>query len=80
MKLKVVRAYQPIEFQSKLETYFVSKPSMKDVEMELRKDNIVSIRTEKDFVLVPLTNVAFMVPETAETKSKDYSRERKAGE
>lgn len=79
MKLKVVRVYQPIEFQSKLETYFVSKPAMKNVEMELRKDAIVSIRTDKDYVLVPLTNVAFMVPETAETEKKDYTRERKAG-
>ena len=79
MKLKIVRVYQPVEFQSRLETYFADRVGMKAIQMELLKSNIVSIKTVKDFILVPLTNVAFMVPEVAETANVDVSRERKAG-
>ena len=64
LNIKAVRVYQPVQFEGTLRTYFrkanMINVSLHDLEMEIVYGNLVRIRTAKDDVLVPFTNVAFI--------------------
>lgn len=62
--IKAIRVYQPVQFEGALRTYF-AKPKhdnmpMADIQMEIVFGNLVRIKTAKDDVLIPFTNVAFI--------------------
>lgn len=64
LSIKAVRVYQPVQFEGSLRSYFIKAPQnnlpMHDLEMEIVYGNLVRVKTAKDDVLVPLTNVAFI--------------------
>lgn len=79
MKIKAIKTYQAVSFQKSLHNYFTAeRDAFRDLELELLKDvGCVAIKSAKDHILVPLTNVAFMIPLTAQTKGKDTKLEPK---
>lgn len=64
LSIKAVRVYQPVQFEGTLRSYFIKAPQnnlpMHDLEMGIVYGNLVRIKTSKDDVLVPFTNVAFI--------------------
>lgn len=80
MTLKAIKVYQAVEFNRKLETYFVERQHMQDLEMSIYKDVGVLIKTKEDQIIVPFTNVAFMKTELSEADKKHPGREAKSGE
>lgn len=84
MKLKgisAVKVYQAVEFNRKLETYFVeTMDRMVGLQISLFENVGVLIKTPNDQIVVPFTNVAFMKTELSETDKKNPGREAKIGE
>jgi len=81
MKLKAVKVYQAVEFNRKLETYFVeTSQRMQGLQLSIMKDVGVVIKTDADTIIVPFTNVAFMKTELSEVDKKNPGREAKLGE
>lgn len=76
MKLKAIHCYQYVRFQGKNENYLTPsiQNGMPDLELEwLLKEGVVSVKTAKDHILVFPTNIAYCVPLTEETKTRDVS-------
>jgi hypothetical protein len=81
IKLKAVKVYQAVEFNRKLETYFVeTSDRMKGLDLEVFENVGIVIRTENDQIIVPFTNVAFMKTELSHVDKKNPGREAKVGE
>lgn len=79
MKLKAIHTYQYVRFQGKNENFLspgtAEKPNMTmpDLELEILKSGVVSVKTAKDHILIFPTNIAYCVPLTPETANKDTS-------
>lgn len=81
MKLKAVKVYQAVEFNRKLETYFVeTSDRMKGLKLSIMEAVGVVVETPEDRIIVPFTNVAFMKTELSESDKKNPGREAKVGE
>lgn len=85
MKLKVIQTYQAVEIAfpaplgRKMERHFsTDQARMAGIELELLPNNVVSIKTAADHILIPLANVAYMTPATEVTATADTSKERKS--
>jgi len=62
-KLKAVKVYQAVEFQRKLESFFIDNKSKKMEDLEMTTNLIgVEIKTNKDHIIVPYANIAAMYP------------------
>lgn len=74
MKLDKVHLYQKVDFEGTVQGYFVRlrdpNGRASDLDMTL-EDGIVTIKSDKDEVMVPVNNIAFMkkVPQQTEKKS-----------
>jgi hypothetical protein len=83
MKYKIdsIRCYQSVMFEKTNETFFASRQinNRKPLELELIESlNVVSIKSDRDHVLIPLTNVSCVYlksPMKLEQEEKD-SEER----
>lgn len=68
--IKAVRTYQPVQFEGSLRTFFAAPKErgrpMVDLELEIVFGNLVRIRSPKDDVMVPFTNVAFLALDSSE--------------
>lgn len=81
MKLKAVKVYQAVEFNRKLETYFVeTSDRMRGLDLSILESVGVVIKTETDQIIVPFTNVAFMKTHLSDVDKKNPGREAKVGE
>lgn len=61
MKFKSMRTYIGVQFQGKVDTYFaVNKADMIGADIELVGTWGARITTDKDSLIVPLANVAFL--------------------
>jgi len=60
-EIDAIRCYQAVMFEKRQETFFASRQinNRKPLELELIEDiNVVSIKSETDHILIPLTNVS----------------------
>lgn len=71
-KIKSIRVYQAVKFDNKLSTYFVSERTtyQKPSEMELIEGVGVSVKNDKDHIIVPFPNVSMIQFDTELSKAK----------
>lgn len=65
LRIKAVKTYQSVTFERKSVNYFsiVFIPNQPDLSIELLKDiNAVEIKSDKDHVIIPLTNISAIHP------------------
>ena len=87
MKYKIdsIRCYQSVMFEKTNETFFASRQinNRKPLELELIESlNVVSIKSDRDHVLIPLTNVSCVYlksPMKLEQEAKDKEERGKVG-
>ena len=87
MKYKIdsIRCYQSVMFEKTNETFFASRQinNRKPLELELIESlNVVSIKSDRDHVLIPLTNVSCVYlksPLKVEQEEKDNKERAKVG-
>ena len=87
MKYKIdsIRCYQSVMFEKTNETFFASRQinNRKPLELELIESlNVVSIKSDRDHVLIPLTNVSCVYlksPMKLEQEEKDKEERNKLG-
>ena len=87
MKYKIdsIRCYQSVMFEKTNETFFASRQinNRKPLELELIESlNVVSIKSDRDHVLIPLTNVSCVYlksPLKIEQEEKDKEERAKVG-
>ena len=87
MKYKIdsIRCYQSVMFEKTNETFFASRQinNRKPLELELIENlNVVSIKSDRDHVLIPLTNVSCVYlksPIKVEQEEKDKEERDKVG-
>ena len=79
MKIAVARTYQPVEFERTLYTHFPEDrgPNKEPLQIELLENfAAISVKSPKDAVLIPLTNVAFMKPSDISEAPKKASSKK----
>jgi hypothetical protein len=81
MKIKAVKIYQAVEFNRKLETYFVETTDrMVGLSLVVVEGIGVRVSTAQDSIIVPFTNVAYMKEDLSENDKKTLGRQPKVGE
>ena len=84
-KIDAIRCYQSVMFEKTNETFFASRQinNRKPLELELIESlNVVSIKSDRDHVLIPLTNVSCVYlksPMKLEQEEKDKEERNKLG-
>lgn len=84
-KIDAIRCYQSVMFEKTNETFFASRQinNRKPLELELIENlNVVSIKSDRDHVLIPLTNVSCVYlksPMKLEQEAKDKKEKDKVG-
>ena len=84
-KIDAIRCYQSVMFEKTNETFFASRQinNRKPLELELIESlNVVSIKSDRDHVLIPLTNVSCVYlksPLKVEQEEKDKEERAKIG-
>ena len=83
--IDAIRCYQSVMFEKTNETFFASRQinNRKPLELELIENlNVVSIKSDRDHVLIPLTNVSCVYlksPMKLEQEEKDKEERTKVG-
>lgn len=80
MKLVTIKTHESVSFGRKAHNHFYasSVPNRPLVELTLKKDiNCVEVKDDKECVLIPLVNIAFMVADSASVQEIE---EKKAEE
>ena len=83
--IDAVRCYQSVMFDKRQETYFATRQINEKLALEieiLEKINMISIKSERDHVLIPITNVSAVYlksPIKLEQQSKDIKERAKVG-
>tara|TARA_R100001510_G_C7633008_1_gene191596 strand:- start:206 stop:529 length:324 start_codon:yes stop_codon:yes gene_type:complete len=83
--IDAIRCYQSVMFDKRQETYFATRQINEKLALEieiLEKINMISIKNDRDHVLVPLTNVSAVYlksPLKLEQESKDIKERAKIG-
>lgn len=84
-KIDAIRCYQSVMFEKTNETFFASRQinNRKPLQLELIENlNVVSIKSDRDHVLIPLTNVSCVYlksPIKLEQEEKDKEERTKSG-
>ena len=84
-KIDAIRCYQSVMFEKTNETFFASRQinNRKPLELELIENlNVVSIKSDRDHVLIPLTNVSCVYLKSSikvEQEEKDKEERDKVG-
>ena len=83
--IDAIRCYQSVMFEKTNETFFASRQinNRKPLELEIIEGiNMVSIKSERDHILIPLTNVSCVYlksPIKKEQEKKDIEERDKVG-
>ena len=83
--IDAIRCYQSVMFDKRLETYFATRQINEKLALEieiLEKINMISIKNDRDHVLIPITNVSAVYlksPLKLEQESKDKKERAKVG-
>ena len=83
--IDAIRCYQSVMFEKTNETFFASRQinNRKPLELEIIEGiNMVSIRSDRDHILIPLTNVSCVYlksPMKKEQEKKDIEERNKSG-
>ena len=83
--IDAVRCYQSVMFDKRQETYFATRQINEKLALEieiLEKINMISIKNDRDHVLVPITNISAVYlksPLKLEQESKDKKERAKVG-
>ena len=83
--IDAVRCYQSVMFDKRQETYFATRQINEKLALEieiLEKINMISIKNDRDHVLVPITNISAVYlksPLKLEQESKDKKERAKIG-
>ena len=82
-KIDAIRCYQSVMFEKTNETFFASRQinNRKPLELEIIENlNVISIKSDRDHVLIPLTNVSCVYlksPMKVEQEEKDKEERAK---
>ena len=83
--IDAIRCYQSVMFDKRQETYFATRQINEKLAREieiLEKINMISIKNDRDHVLVPITNISAVYlksPLKLEQESKDKKERAKRG-
>ena len=83
--IDAIRCYQSVMFDKRQETYFATRQINEKLALEieiLEKINMISIKNDRDHVLVPITNISAVYlksPLKLEQESKDKKERAKNG-
>lgn len=81
MNIKAVKVYQAVEFNRKLETYFVETDTrMQGLKFKIVDGVGVRVSCATDSMIVPFTNIAYIKDELSSNDEKTKGREPKLGE
>jgi hypothetical protein len=84
-EIDAIRCYQSVMFEKTNETFFASRQinNRKPLELEIIENlNVISIKSDRDHVLIPLTNVSCVYlksPMKVEQEEKDKEERSKVG-
>ena len=81
-EIKAIRVYQAVTFEGVTQTFFSSQllPNRKPVDLSLdEKLQVVELKSEKDHILVPFTNIAGIYLAMEKDKVKKESKPKKVG-
>ena len=84
-EIDAIRCYQSVMFEKTNETFFASRQinNRKPLELEIIENlNVISIKSDRDHVLIPLTNVSCVYlksPIKVEQEEKDKEERDKVG-
>jgi len=84
-EIDAIRCYQSVMFEKTNETFFASRQinNRKPLELEIIENlNVISIKSDRDHVLIPLTNVSCVYlksPIKVEQEEKDKEERAKVG-
>tara|TARA_R100000664_G_scaffold651_1_gene1940 strand:- start:1005 stop:1313 length:309 start_codon:yes stop_codon:yes gene_type:complete len=82
-EIDAIRCYQSVMFEKTNETFFASRQinNRKPLELELIQNlNVVSVRSDRDHILIPLTNISCVYlksPMKKEQEEKDIAERAK---
>lgn len=78
--IKAVKVYQAVEFEGKLQTYFVeAKDRMVGLQMSIWNGIGVKMKTAKCSIVVPFANIAFIKDEHTKGEEQHLGREPQVG-